>query len=408
MTAKSMSCGADFLRVRSVRWVQQSIVFFFLLALFTTVCSWAQSEESFARELDRARGLAERGDRQQAEHIYLQLAKREPGSYEVHNDLGALYLAESRYPVACDQFGLAVGINPKSAVVFQNLGICRIRTREIARAVESLQKAEILESDDLKTRYLLAECYKLLGNRVEAIRELEYIRVSRPRDASVLSSLVRLYRDEQDKEKAIGTFHALVEVAPDSVLVHVLMAESYDLQGNPKDAMGEMQKAIALEPQAPRLHFALGFLLWSDNRLDEAVSEFQKELEINPHSAPSTYYLADIALTRNQYDLAEKLFRQVVDENGGCVDAHLSLGKVYVRLNELEPALQELKRAESLDGRATDVHYWLATTYQKMGRRDEHLSEMKAFLALNNNMPERQNDQKRNLRMSSTCGDIAY
>ena len=59
-----------------------------------------------------------------AEKLYLQLLQVNPKSYEVHNDLGVLYLTEQRYDVACPQFLLATNFNPKASVGYQNLGIC--------------------------------------------------------------------------------------------------------------------------------------------------------------------------------------------------------------------------------------------------------------------------------------------
>ena len=113
-------------------------------------CNVSQAENAPPDNLERAKALAEHGDFKAAEKLYLQLLQVNPKSYEVHNDLGVLYLTEQRYDVACHQFLLATNFNPKASVGYQNLGICQIKAGDIAKAAESLRKARDLEPDDLQ------------------------------------------------------------------------------------------------------------------------------------------------------------------------------------------------------------------------------------------------------------------
>src|SRR5262249_15978096 len=134
---------------------------------------------------------------------------------------------------------------------------------------------------DLRTRYLLGYSLLMLNRLDEAQAELEYVRLHKPGDEQTLFSLVKIYQRKQDQERAGSAFRELQSAHPDSVFVHVLMGESYDLEERHDQARAEFRKAIELAPTMPRLHFDLGLLFWSDGQFEEAEKEFKAELSAN-------------------------------------------------------------------------------------------------------------------------------
>src|SRR2546425_6995129 len=227
---------------------------------------WSQSGGALQEELEQTEELVRRGELEAAERQFRKILLQNPQSYVAHNDLGALYLTQKRYDIACKEFGQAADLNPQLPAIQQNLGVCFIQSGRLSRAVEALRKAEELDSRDLKTHYLLGYSCLMLGRLDEAEKELESVRAQKPKDVNTLFSLVRVYREKRDDEKAIAAFHELARSHPDSVFVHILMGESYDVQGKPREAIEEFQRAASLAPDFPRLHFDLGFLLWAENR----------------------------------------------------------------------------------------------------------------------------------------------
>ena len=231
-----------------------------LIALLAGFAKAQPDQPNLQAKLKRAQALAHRGEVTAAEQEYLAAIQLDPESYEAHNDLGALYMSEKRYDSACYEFAQAAHLNQAVAAVQQNLGFCSVQANRFAEAAEALNKAEALDPQDLRTRYFLGYALFTLNRTDEAEAELQYVLSHKPNDDSTLFYLIRIYTQKKDYGKAAEAFRELSKAHPDSVFVHILAGESYDLQDRTQDALEEFQKAVALAPEMPRLHFGLGFL----------------------------------------------------------------------------------------------------------------------------------------------------
>lgn len=378
-----------------------------VIAIASTVSfAWAY-DIAISERLDQMLALAEefvkRGDFGNAEKEYNQITRLYPEASEGYNDLGALYMSERRFDSACREFELAAALDPKEAVIQQNLGICLFESNRVSRAIDALEQAESLAPSELRTHYFLGYSLFMTGQLNQAERELEYVRTRKPRDENTLFALVRLYREKREDAKSVAAFDDLVRAHPGSVFVHVLMGESYDAQGKPKDAIAEYKRAIALAPEMPRLHFDLGFLLWGENEMDRAQTEFYEELKIVRNFAPAFYYLGEIDLSRNDLPKAELDFGRALAANSACVDAYVGLGKTLAREHRFHRALTAFRRAEGLDPKSSDAHYWLATVYRHLRRTQESMQEMRAY-QVTIKYSQRETGQNRLARrVSRTC-----
>src|SRR2546426_11670745 len=82
--------------------------------LFKLFCLAAVADELEAG-LSRAEAYVRQGDLKRAEQELLALAKNNPKSFVVHNNLGTIYMQQQRYEVACREFAAAAELNPNLA-----------------------------------------------------------------------------------------------------------------------------------------------------------------------------------------------------------------------------------------------------------------------------------------------------
>ena len=122
--------------------VRGRFTFTIAFAALCMILPWgvSQAQNASPDSLERAQALAEHGEFKAAEKLYLQLLQVNPKSYEVHNNLGVLYLTEQRYDVACHQFLLATNFNPTASAGHQNLGVCLIRAGDIRKSCGGFAK----------------------------------------------------------------------------------------------------------------------------------------------------------------------------------------------------------------------------------------------------------------------------
>ena len=185
---------------------------------FLLVPAHLPAQKALEDGLARAHQSIERGDLAGAEKQFRELTRLYPKSFVVHNDLGALYLQQHRYPQACRELTAAVALNAGSADVQRNLGTCYFLRNDFQAALAPLERAKTLEPGDLRTDYQLGYSLLMLGQPDAAQPELELVAAELPGEENTLFALVKVYQAKRDQEKAAGAFQKLRQSHPDSVL----------------------------------------------------------------------------------------------------------------------------------------------------------------------------------------------
>lgn len=92
------------------------------------------------QHLSHAEWLVSKGKANEAERELKEVLHSCPSSYLAHNDLGAIYIGQKKFGQACREFGQAVALNPSLASIQENLGICLLKSGEVARAAPPLER----------------------------------------------------------------------------------------------------------------------------------------------------------------------------------------------------------------------------------------------------------------------------
>jgi TolA-binding protein len=104
------------------------------------------------------------GDAPGAIDLYLQSIKLEPGSSEVHLNLGHAYLKVQKDREAVKAFKEAAKLNPNVAEVYYGLGFSNFRLGRYRDAADAFKKATVLAPRMAKAHYGLSLAYQELGN----------------------------------------------------------------------------------------------------------------------------------------------------------------------------------------------------------------------------------------------------
>ncbi|HVI70804.1 MAG TPA: tetratricopeptide repeat protein, partial [Pyrinomonadaceae bacterium] len=104
------------------------------------------------------------GDAPGAIELYLQSIKLEPGSSEVHLNLGHAYLKLQKDREAVKAFKESVKLNPNVAETYYGLGFSNFRLGRYRDAAEAFKKATVLAPRMAKAHFGLSLAYQELGN----------------------------------------------------------------------------------------------------------------------------------------------------------------------------------------------------------------------------------------------------
>ena len=113
----------------------------------------------------------ESGDAPGAIESYLQSIKLEPGSAEVHLNLGHAYLQLKKDRDAVNAFKQSIKLNPNVAEAHYGSGFVNFRLGRFRDAADAFKKATTLEPRMAKAHYGLSLAYQELGNNTGLLEE---------------------------------------------------------------------------------------------------------------------------------------------------------------------------------------------------------------------------------------------
>jgi tetratricopeptide (TPR) repeat protein len=137
-----------------------------------------------------------------------------PGVWFAHNNLGAVFMIESRFDDAIQQFNTALQINPDAAVAHYNLG----------------------------------GTFRRMGRPQDAIGQYEQALRTQPGYFDAHNNLGVTLGQMGDLTNAISHLEEAVRVKPDSAEAHGNLGVALELSGNVPQAMEQYKHALRIDP----------------------------------------------------------------------------------------------------------------------------------------------------------------
>ena len=163
--------------------------------------------EVFARAL----ALQRAGDIVGAIAEYQTLLSDGAGSAQVHNNLGLLYQAQSRFDDAARELERATALDPRPSRARNNLGVVRMRQARYEDAAAAFRDARRLDGANLDARVNLALALQAAGDRVGARRTLVDALSVDARHGPKHYNLARLCELDGDVSRAVEHYERFVE-----------------------------------------------------------------------------------------------------------------------------------------------------------------------------------------------------
>ncbi|MCW3121473.1 MAG: Tetratricopeptide 2 repeat-containing protein, partial [Flavipsychrobacter sp.] len=213
--------------------------------------------------------------------------------------------------------------------------------------------------------------------------------MKQPKIAAVLISLSLIYstltiaRNNTWKDN-LTLFSTDSEKAPDDsrllfFLGNELSFESNNNNRNPaerqqmlKDAIADLEKAIAIYPDYAEAHQELGKAYLSANAMELAEKHEKIALQLSPNSIDAANYLAAIYLTTKRYAEGIRICNDVLRRAPLNATTHFNLGGCYANTGNYSLALTEYKKVIAIDPHAENYRSFdcVAALYNILGKAD--------------------------------------
>lgn len=276
-------------------------------------------------------------------------------SYELHFQLGNLYLAQKKYTDAKIEFEKALELNPAST---------RVQLR-------------------------LSGVIGKQGSNENVINAFQEALDKFPGSAYLLKGLADTYRKSRRLDDSIKNYELAIKAAPEDDAIASEYHRTLGMrESNNKEfekAAVEYQKAIGLKEDnkyaKQDLWLTQSRIFRSKGKFKEAAEEAAKVMELFPNSTPGLYaYYYSLGMNfRNLKEYAKAIdhFKKVLELMPGAANAHNAIGICYYMTSRFDEAIHHLQKATELNPDSAQAHYYLAKVYESKEWTDMAVEQWK-------------------------------
>jgi len=204
---------------------------------------------------------------------------------------------------------------------------------------ELIEKYQILLQKDPKSQVFapLTEAYRKMGLVEEAFRIAVRGVQFNPQFSGGRIALAKVFLDRENLDSAITELEKAVDLSPDNILAHTLLADCYLKAKRPKEALRSFKMVLFLAPTNEKAQKAVRKLesLTADEYEDDLFEMRQLPQAVMPHAKPGSEKVTTL---------------KPIKENrpsGSELDRILSLSDAYIVRNDLEKAAEVLREGEA-------------------------------------------------------------
>ena len=307
------------------------------------------------------------------------------------NDMATSEAIQREYGVALDHYHQAEHLDPATAGLERNIGLCAFRLKDYDEAIRALSKALPEQPDSAPLRGMLGISYFATDHYAEAVKTLDPLGARGMQDSETgyawAASLVHL----GDMKKATEVLTSF-EAATPSNDTRLLIGQLWTEIGDYARATAVLHQALESDPSIRKAHLYLGLADIHWQHWPEALKEFQSELTVSPGDPVAQYHLGYVYLQLSQIDDASAQFRQVIAAHPDYANAQYELGKIMLDQGKVSDAVQHLEAAARLSPQIDYMHYQLQAAYRKEDRVADADRELEIYKQIKAKSRERAAD----------------
>ncbi|MEA2235869.1 MAG: hypothetical protein QOC81_593 [Thermoanaerobaculia bacterium] len=276
-----------------------------------------------------AEKLVAKGKIEPAIKEYERLLDDNPNDVNTLNRIGDLWVRINR--------------NDEAVKVFAKIADHYSKDGFFLKAIAIYKKINKLDPSKLDIYAKLADLYAKQGLAMEAKSQYQV--------------LADYYLKHGDPGNALVIYRKISELDPNSINVHVKLADLYSQNNQKQEALKEYDR--------------VGRMLLKRSMLDEAVQVFKKALKIDSSNVELVESLVTALLEAKDYENAIQIVQTSIESSGDVEPRLLAIhGRILLTKGDMTGARSVLERAIARDANDPGVRESLADLYVRMGNTD--------------------------------------
>jgi tetratricopeptide (TPR) repeat protein len=206
------------------------------------------------------------------------------------------------------------------------------------------------------------------GQLASAAQLYQQILAREQENADALHLFGVLRHQQGDHRQAIDLIGRAVALRPNVPAFHANLSEVYRALGQLDRAAGCCRTALRLAPDYPEALNNLGLALQGLGRHDEAIEAFRQALKLKPDFALAHNNLGISLRELKNLDEALEHFRQAVEREPAYAPARTNLGQLLLDRGQAEEALPHCQEAVRLQPDVAAIHHNLGNVLRALDR----------------------------------------
>ena len=247
----------------------------------------ALNNKSAPAEYGLARAIARQGRLDDAVPHYKNAASLDPQYTEAILELADLYLDKKQPAGAIEIYKQF----PQSPAAQERLGTLLIEQNQPEDAITPLEFA-VAKAPNSANRNNLIQAYLRTKNTAKALPLVNQQLATNPKDLDLYMLRGRILRDQKNFKEAANTFHAAIQIKPDSVDAwNEFSAMLISLEDYPQ-ALSAFDKLKELKAEAPPHFFFRAIILDKTKQPKPALEAYKRFLELAQGKFPDQEFQA--------------------------------------------------------------------------------------------------------------------
>jgi len=194
---------------------------------------------------------------------------------------------------------------------------------------------------------------------------------------------------EAGRMSEVGDFKNAIEEVNKAVAIHPDLADSYVYRafilknaGKRFEAIDNYSKALKIAPDLPRVRYDLAQTLRSVRMYEPAIEEYLRAIEIDPVKPEAYNNLGITYVEMKQFEAAVPCFKKVIDIDPHYIKAYNNLGSALAQMGKIEEARDVLERAIEIAPKYKNSYKNLAMIYIQEKKPKEAFDYLSRYIDL--------------------------
>ena len=318
-----------------------------------------------------------------AAYYHYMLAQR-------YKDLAGIYNRSDYVDRAIAEYQKAIEADPGSLFLRVQLAELYWRVSRIEDAINEVQSVLKTNPDDVQAHRLLAHVYlSSLGSSNQGaashdilektITEFEAVNRLDPSDTESTLMLGRLYKADNQTQKAEAIFQKVLADNPDSRSVLVNLTQLYFDQGDYNKIISLLEN-IPDDKMDPALLYLLGSSYAQNRNFDKAEDAFKKALAREPDSEDIRRAYAEALIAQGNLQEARAQLLGMVKSDPQSPMSYVRLAQLDRQMGNFNDARKELEQARGLAPDNLEIPYQEAVLEDTLGNETKAISLLEEVL----------------------------